>query len=150
MHTISDPADFAALRERLLALHREDLRHWGVMDAGQMVCHIRGAFRTAMGEIPCEPIPMPMPRAALKALALWAPLPWKRNFETVPALKLGTPEMAVTSFETDRAEAVADMERFCRPEQVRVDHAFFGPMSYADWMRWGYLHTDHHLRQFGR
>jgi hypothetical protein len=26
----------------------------------------------------------------------------------------------------------------------------FGPMSERDWMRWGYLHADHHLRQFGR
>jgi hypothetical protein len=29
------------------------------------------------------------------------------------------------------------------------DHAIFGSMSEADWMRWGYLHMDHHLRQFG-
>jgi hypothetical protein len=26
----------------------------------------------------------------------------------------------------------------------------FGPMTEKDWMRWGYLHADHHLRQFGR
>jgi hypothetical protein len=28
-------------------------------------------------------------------------------------------------------------------------HPIFGPMSKADWLRWGYLHMDHHLRQFG-
>ena len=26
----------------------------------------------------------------------------------------------------------------------------FGHMSEKDWMQWGYLHADHHLRQFGR
>jgi hypothetical protein len=28
-------------------------------------------------------------------------------------------------------------------------HPIFGPMSDAAWLRWGYLHMDHHLRQFG-
>ena len=27
-------------------------------------------------------------------------------------------------------------------------HPIFGPMSRADWLRWAYLHMDHHLRQF--
>ena len=30
-----------------------------------------------------------------------------------------------------------------------ADHPFFGAMSVEQWMRWGYLHADHHLRQFG-
>jgi len=25
----------------------------------------------------------------------------------------------------------------------------FGRLSDAAWLRWGYLHMDHHLRQFG-
>jgi len=25
----------------------------------------------------------------------------------------------------------------------------FGLMPDRDWMRWGYLHMNHHLRQFG-
>ena len=28
-------------------------------------------------------------------------------------------------------------------------HPIFGRMSPAAWLRWAYLHTDHHLRQFG-
>ena len=28
-------------------------------------------------------------------------------------------------------------------------HPVFGPMTRGAWLRWGYLHTDHHLRQFG-
>jgi len=120
------------------------------MNAPEMLCHLRGAFRVAMGEIPASLIEVPMPRAVLKSMALWTPVPWRKNFQTVPALKRGTPTMQVGSFEIDRADVLADLERFCRPEQVRVDHSFLGPMSFTDWMRWGYLHTDHHLRQFGR
>ena len=53
-------------------------------------------------------------------------------------------------FEEDKADVLAEIERFRRPEQVRVDHSLFGKLSYVDWMRWGYVHTDNHLRQFGR
>jgi hypothetical protein len=28
-------------------------------------------------------------------------------------------------------------------------HPLLGTMSNAAWLRWGYLHVDHHLRQFG-
>lgn len=150
MHSLANSDDLQSMRERLGAMRPDDERLWGVMCAGEMVCHLRGAFRVAMGEIACKPVSLPIPRATIKAVALWAPIPWKHNFETVPALKRGTPDMRVSTFAEDRAEAIAQMERFCQPEQARVDHAFFGPMSFEDWMRWGFLHTDHHLRQFGR
>jgi hypothetical protein len=28
-------------------------------------------------------------------------------------------------------------------------HPIFGALSQKGWLRWGYLHMDHHLRQFG-
>jgi hypothetical protein len=34
--------------------------------------------------------------------------------------------------------------------QWAESHPMFGGMTAKDWMRWGYLHADHHLRQFGR
>ena len=149
MHTIANEADAASLRQRMLAVRESDVPQWGVMNATEMVCHLRGAFRVAMGEIATEPVEVPLPRSVIKAIALWAPTPWAKNFETVPVLKRGTPAMQGADFAQDRDDALREMERFRRPDQRRVDHAFFGPMSEADWMRWGYLHTDHHLRQFG-
>ena len=150
MHTLTKIVDWAEIVERLQSIKAEDRGLWGVMNAPEMVCHLRGAFRVAMGEIPVDPINVPMPREVLKFRALWTPVPWHRNFPTVPVLKRGTPTMQVGSFEMDRADVLAELERFCRPEQDRVDHSLFGSMSFVDWMRWGYLHTDHHLRQFGR
>ncbi len=150
MHTLKHHDDRVRLRERLLSLREEDAGRWGAMTAAEMVCHVRGAFRMAMGEIATDPVSLPIPRAVLKAGALWSPMPWKQNFMTVPALVRGTPAMQTGVFEQDRTGTITEMERFCRPEQTRVDHAFFGAMSFRDWMRWGYLHTDHHLRQFGR
>jgi hypothetical protein len=150
MKTLANRSDLAGIMERLQSTKAEDQGLWGVMSAPEMICHLRGAFRVAMGEIPVAPVELPIPRAALKFMALWVPVPWRKNFETVPVLKRGTPAMQVGSFEIDRADVEFELERFCRPEQLRVDHSFFGSMSFEDWMRWGYLHTDHHLRQFGR
>jgi hypothetical protein len=150
MKSLSQPAALAQIVERLRALEVSDHRRWGLMTAGQMLCHVRGSFRVAMGQIACTAIPMPIPRGALKAIALWAPIRWSKNFATVPPLRIGTATMATGSFDQDREEAIAAMSAFVQLEQARADHAFFGPMSYSEWMRWGYLHTDHHLRQFGR
>lgn len=150
MHTLSNREDCQSVRNRFASVRPDDARQWGVMSAAEMVCHIRGAFLAAMGEIESSPIATPIPAATLKDIALWQPTPWKPGFWTIPALKQGAPGMCPGVFEQDLAEALAEMDRFCMSEQLRVDHAFFGAMSYADWMRWGYLHTDHHLRQFGR
>jgi hypothetical protein len=150
MRTLANTGHLAQIVERLRSVTAEDQALWGLMNAPEMLCHLRGAFRVAMGEIPAAPIPLPIPRAMLKSMALWAPVPWRKNFQTVPALRRGTPAMQGSTFELDRADLLAEIERFRQPAQLRVDHAFFGPMSFADWMRWGYLHTDHHLRQFGR
>ena len=37
----------------------------------------------------------------------------------------------------------------CMPNAGWPAHPFFGAMSSSAWLRWGYLHMDHHLRQFG-
>jgi hypothetical protein len=48
---------------------------------------------------------------------------------------------------------VADLESLLQlittRSLVRQSHPLFGAMSAAAWLRWAYLHLDHHLRQFG-
>ena len=33
--------------------------------------------------------------------------------------------------------------------EAAPDHIDSEPMTRAQWMRWAFMHTDHHLRQFG-
>jgi hypothetical protein len=54
--------------------------------------------------------------------------------------------MRTLAREADQAEILGRL-RALRPD--RPAHPIFGPMSEAAWLRWGYLHADHHLRQFG-
>ena len=54
-------------------------------------------------------------------------------------------------FAQDLLRAVAGLETIAsaKPDTLEPVHGFFGTMSVADWQRWAYKHTDHHLRQFG-
>ena len=137
---------------RLGALQPGDVRLWGEMSLAEMLCHVRGAFLTGMGEIErvAEPPKQPLPPKVLKFFALRMPMPWPKGVPTLAELRKGAPAMRAGEMEGERAGVLEAMRRFVRPEQRRVDHGMFGAMTYGDWMRWGYLHTDHHLRQFGR
>jgi hypothetical protein len=56
---------------------------------------------------------------------------------------------------TDRIERVGPAVRRARgrmtPHQIAFStpHPILGPLSQSEWHRWAFLHTDHHLRQFG-
>jgi hypothetical protein len=54
-------------------------------------------------------------------------------------------------FAADVQDLAVLIERFTRrPRDFDWHpHPHFGAMSERDWMRLGYLHTDHHFRQFG-
>ena len=56
-----------------------------------------------------------------------------------------------SAFEEDRRELVRLINEFARSsEEVdQASHPLFGKIPVSQWLRWGYLHSDHHLRQFG-
>jgi hypothetical protein len=70
MDTLSKSEDRLSICQRLSAVQPDDERQWGVMSASEMMCHVRGAFLAAMGEIESRPIATPMAPSALKAIAL--------------------------------------------------------------------------------
>jgi hypothetical protein len=58
---------------------------------------------------------------------------------------------APSDFENDRNLLIELIERFTNSKRdfEWSPHPIFGNMPDTEWFRWGYLHTDHHLRQFG-
>jgi hypothetical protein len=119
------------------------------MSVGEMVCHVREAYSLAMGEWIASPIKLRLGGPVLKWMALRVPTQWPKGVPTVPELKPGN-VVAPMEYRHDVAGLVAALERFVLLRENRNAHAFFGRMEPWDWMRWGYLHADHHLRQFGR
>ena len=152
MKSFRDPACVSEIQHRLRRLSSESPRQWGKMTTAQMVCHLADAYQAHMGQRQVTDASSLFNRTILKSVALYAPLPWpKGRIATVPEvdpLRDGTSPSAfgddVGRLERSLAEFVeAASERRCG------GHPLFGPLSSKQWLRFGYLHADHHLRQFG-
>lgn len=131
---------------------RPDLeRRWGRMNARQMVSHLNDAFLATMGEKAVPAVPNFRWRGFFKSCALYLPTPWPHGFPTPPEIDQEFSGTAPGDFEADRQTLLGLIERFTR--QARAfrfqPHPMFLELTEWQWMRWGYLHTDHHLRQFG-
>jgi len=142
-----------ALRRRLLGVRVDSARRWGQMSAHQMICHLRDAFLMGTPGVPVSDASHLANRTIVKWIALYVPAPWPRGrIKTRPEIDqvLGggtTPAQFAGDIAALVAllEAVASDPRFFDGRR----HPIFGRLSRTAWLRWGYLHVDHHLRQFG-
>ena len=151
MQTLESKSDREAIAKRISSLTPADERRWGRMTVGEMVCHVCDAYRIALGEKAASPATGFFQRTVMKWVALKAPLKWPKGVKTRPELEQGIGGTPPVEFGRDKAELLSIFQRFCGDgANFAPTHPFFGPMSREDWMRWGYLHADHHLRQFGR
>jgi hypothetical protein len=149
--TLAHQRDKQEIIERIKKIQPSSQRRWGKMTAHQMLCHLCDSFRGPMGERRLSPAKLPGPRWLVKWIALDSPFRWPHGVPTRPEadqLIGGTPPI---DFQIDRAELLHLLDRFTRNTRdfVWQPHPMFGELPDEDWMRWGYLHTDHHLRQFG-
>jgi len=151
MQTLESKIDRDSIAKRISALTSADRRRWGKMSVEQMVCHLCDAYRTALGEKAVSPATGFFQRTIMKWIALHAPMKWPQGVPTRPEIAQGLGGTPPAEFERDRAVLIVTFDRFCEPTaNFAPAHPFFGPMTREDWLRWGYLHADHHLRQFGR
>src|SRR4051794_36051251 len=150
--TLSDPAAKSEILERLAKLRADTVRCWGKMNAHQMVCHLCDSHLLVMGEMTAGDKSNLITRSLIRLIALRAPITWPQGASTVPELDqaagAGTPPDV---FDADRARLIDLIDRFTAAERsfTFAKHPMFGGMSEWEWMRWAYLHADHHLRQFG-
>jgi hypothetical protein len=148
--TLANEVDKREVLKRLVALGTASRRRWGRMSCHQMVRHLSDAFLCPLGEKMASPVKSPIPQGIFKWFALYVPLPWPHGVPTRPEMEQGIGGTAPVEFSRDREKVVELIERFCGAPGRFAAHPIFGEMSEKDWMRWGYLHCDHHLRQFGQ
>jgi Protein of unknown function (DUF1569) len=151
MKTLASSTDRQNIASRLKLLTADDRARWGRMSVRQMVCHLDDAYKCSLGEKYASPATGWLQQKVLKRLALQSPFQWAKGYPTRPEMEQGKGGTAPGYFAQDLASLLNTFDRFCDqlPEPCRP-HPVFGPMQSRDWMRWGYLHADHHLRQFGR
>jgi hypothetical protein len=151
MKSLANPSDRADIIHRLDVIGPESARQWGRMTVLEMVCHCGDALRVSMGDRQTKPIGNWFSRAIVKPAALWYPRPWPHGFPTVPecdASRAGTQPVELSLHLRELRDCIDRFTRRPRAYALQA-HPMFGPMTEKEWMRWGYLHLDHHLRQFG-
>jgi hypothetical protein len=121
------------------------------MSAHQMICHLADGFRMALGQKRVKGATGLLRPVLMKWGALYLPLAWPPGILTVPQLDQQSDGTIPGDFAADLAELESLMELMAARRQgvEWPAHPVFGRMSQAGWFRWAYLHTDHHLRQFG-
>jgi hypothetical protein len=151
MKTLARQRDKAEILQRLRQVRPEWDRRWGRMSPHEMVCHLTDSFRMVTGEKPVSHATGPLQRTIVKWIVLYFPLRWPAGILTRPEIDQERGGTRPVDFAADVAQLEALLE-FITTRAGSVNwqvHPIFGRLSEAAWLRWGYLHMDHHLRQFG-
>ena len=136
---------------RLRVMRADSVRRWGTMTPHQMICHCADACRMASGEVAPNDVGSLATHTVVKWIALYAPMRWPTGIQTVPEFDQRTAGTPPEDFAADLAALETLLGRIRRRDGGAPwpRHPIFGPMSQRAWLRWAYLHMDHHLRQFG-
>ena len=150
MKTMARAQDKAEIVVRLRTIRADSARRWGRMSAHQMICHLSDSFLAVTGQRHASPASGPLQRTLIKWIALYAPVRWPQGIPTRPEVDQEAGGTKPSHFAAD----VTQLEMLVELVTTRKGcfgptHPIFGKMSDTDWMRWAYLHMDHHLRQFG-
>lgn len=148
MKSLSDPSVLHALIRRLEALSPAMPRRWGTLSPHEMLCHLSDAAEGVLGRPGGPPA---QARRWRKWIGLYTPFPWPHGLKTPASVDPRKAGSRPDVFERDRARAIAGLRALAgaADEAFPAAHGYFGAMRAEDWRRWGYCHTDHHLRQFG-
>jgi hypothetical protein len=148
--SLTDSSARAAVMARLERLKPESPRRWGRMTAHQAICHLSDSFRGVMAPTPPKSVSTLFSRTVVKWIALRAPMPWPHGVQTPPEVDQEIGGTKPVEFALDRSTLAAAIDEFSRRTGHDLQpHPIFGRLSTWEWQRWGYLHIDHHLRQFG-
>ena len=151
MKTLGNEMNRRDLLRRLQQLTLDSQRRWGKMSPHQMVCHLTDSFRAATGEKAVSLKSNLLSRTVVRWIALYIPLAWPHGVPTRPEMDQNQGGTRPLDFDRDVEALELMIERFSTaPRNFQWHrHPLFDEMSERDWLCWGYLHTDHHLRQFG-
>jgi hypothetical protein len=145
-----DPAVREAAVRRLAALSAAARQLWGRMIAHGMICHPDDSFSLPLGERPASMATGLYQRTLMKWAALLPGQRWPHNSPTRPEMEQGAGRTAAVDFDADCTRLAQRIARILgtRPP-VRPAASAFRQTNWGPMAAMGYLHADHHLRQFG-
>jgi hypothetical protein len=148
--TLGTDSDYEEILERIDSLSPSDAARWGRMNVYKALCHVGDAMLVSLGEMTVSQASPLDPWRLTKWFALWGPWKWPRNLPTRPEMDQCRLAVAMGDFEAARRRTAALLLRLRKTDVTGSRHPLFRALTRAEWMRWGWLHADHHLRQFRR
>ncbi len=152
MRNIANPSDREALIRRLERLTPTTPTRWGIMTATQMLQHVVLAYRMSLDELATsEAVSRKFDSPLYRFAALSLPIPWPKGVAAPRELDFTITPPLPAEFSQEHRNLVGLIHRAGETALpgLRSVHPIFGRLSYKQWMRWCFRHTDHHLRQFG-
>ena len=153
MTILTDKGVLHVVVQRLRSVQPDANRPWGRMSVGGMLCHLNDAFVGVLSLRASEAAAGNQRgslagQLLLRPFALHVSIRWPHRIPTPPEadqLIGGTPP---AEFIDDKERLICSVQLFAGTDMGGVAHPIFGRLSQWEWMRWGWLHVDHHLRQF--
>ncbi len=139
------------LEQRIQKLSPNAIALWGKMNAGEMLCHLYDSLKVASGEVRPKHIGNFLTRMSwLKKMVLRG-RSFQKNVNTAKEVNPQRDGTKPTDFEKDKKRLLDEMQLYFEKAATLTppEHPIFGNFSTEDWGRQVYMHTDHHLQQFG-
>jgi hypothetical protein len=146
MGSIYNKADNEAMIARINSLNPDSTALWGKMTVDQMCKHCNANIQIAFGKQTLKSnFLMRLLGSMLKNKAFNSD--FGKNSPTAKELIF----KESYDFETSRKEFAESFSQFTQGTDVIkvLNHSFWGKMTYEDWDKLIWRHTDHHLKQFG-
>ena len=140
-----DPAVKQEIIDRINKLKADSPRHWGKMDAGQMLAHCQMPLGVAIGRHKLKRNFLLSIVGSLIKKKLYDETPFKRGLPTDKSFIMTDPK----DFEKEREKLIDMINNFSENTMVDEPHPFFGRLTKEQWSKGTWKHLDHHLQQFG-
>ena len=151
MKTILNENDKFRIIERVNRLSIDTQNLWGKMTVNEMLCHVTDQIKMAAGLIETKYKGNFILNTIVKWLSLSImPIP-RGKIQTADELNQEKDGTKPVGFDEDRDQLVKLIKEFdtIYPDNSKIVHPVFGPLTKKQWGRLIYIHLDHHLKQFG-
>lgn len=152
MQTVLNETNRNEIIKRIETIDGNEIRQWGKMTAHEMICHCGDQLRLSLGEIKSDYIGNFITSSIIKHLILMGMPAPKGKVETVKELKQGEGGTKPKSVAEDKKKLIELINRFNSsfPKDKYIIHPGFGKMSKKEIGKLIFIHTDYHLKQFGK
>jgi hypothetical protein len=148
MKTLANPNDLDALAARFNQLTPDAPARWGKMNPQQMAVHVGDASEMVLKQRPPLTVKRTVPPAIIRFAVFRVLRRFPRNVRT--SANPAGQSVDRTKFTRDIERAIASLRSLAAaaPHQLSERHPALGRLTRDQWLRYMYMHTDHHLRQF--